>query len=180
MKFSTGIDSLARENHFLKIMSLGLLTISVFVLGLTYSLIDKSPLIVERTSHGLEVVRPTTFLRTADDLKIAISLMLKARFDSNAIAPEVFLNAKQLALRDSEQKDMTSRGMHQVLVIRKVDLDKDHIIVDVDRVISVGELRSAIKTKLKIAFEEISPNELNPYGLLMSLAEPVQEKEASK
>lgn len=51
--------------------------------------------------------------------------------------------------------------------------------MDLDRVIAVGELRSAIKTKLKIAFEETEPNELNPYGLVLSLAE-VQTTEVKK
>ncbi len=57
---------------------------------------------------------------------------------------------------------------------------KDQAIVDLDRVIAVGELRSAIKTKLKIAFEETEPNELNPYGLVLSLAEVQTTTEVKK
>ena len=180
MKFSAGIDGLTRENTFLKMILFWLLAATALLLGIVYSLMEKPPVIVERSSRGLDILRATEFARNPEDLKDAVRLMLRARFDTEAIAPEVFLNPKQMVLRDTEQKDMKARGMVQNIFVRKVEFEKEQAVVDVDRVISVGELRSALKAKVKVAFETVSPNELNPYGLLLSLADPIQGKEPEK
>lgn len=179
MKFSTALDLILSENKFLKILSKALLLIAVSQLVLIYALYDKTPLLIERGSRGLEIVDAVEPLRTPDDVSNAIRLMLKARFDSAAIATEIFLNPKQQALRDTEQSDLKSRNMNQSVVIRSIAFEKDLAIVDIDRVIAVSDLRSALKAKIRMSFEEVSPNELNPYGLLLSVAEPMQ-KEQSK
>jgi hypothetical protein len=77
-------------------------------------------------------------------------------------------------MRDTEQKDMKSRSMTQSVLVRAIHLTKTDALVDIDRVIAIGELRSALKAQVRITFEEVTPNELNPYGLLLSTAEPVQ------
>jgi len=178
MKFSAGIDGLTKENRFLKTLTKMLLAVTILLLGMVYTLYDKTPLIVERSSRGLEVVRAVDFSRNPEDLKIALQIMLKARFDTEAVSPELFLNARQVVLRETEQKDMKARGMSQRVVVKRVTFEKDQALVDFDRVIAVGELRSALKTKVRVSFEEISPNELNPYGLLLSLADPIINAEA--
>jgi hypothetical protein len=176
MRFANVFDGMNKENQFLrtlaKIMTatIGLLAAAVL------ALYDKQPVMVERTSHGLEIVTPTLVIRHLDEIKIAASLMVKERFSTDAISPELFLNQKQLLLKDTEQKDMKARGISQAVVIRNVELDGDKAVVDFDRILSVGDVRSALKTKIKVAFEEVSPNELNPYGLLLSLAEPVEKE----
>lgn len=173
MKFSTGVDSLQNENRFLRVLSKVLLIITAALIGLVLVLYDKSPVLVERTSRGLEVVRPTVFIRAESDMKFAITMMIKARFDSGAVSPELFLNQKQLLLRDHEQREMKARSMNQSVVVRNIKLTKDEVVVDFDRVIAVGEIRSALKAQVKASFEEESPNELNPYGLVLSLVDPI-------
>ena len=180
MKLSNAFDGMAKENQFLKLLAKTLLVITIFEAALVYYFADRVPVLVERSSRGLEIVSATTFARSQSDLRAAAKLMMTARFDTNAISPELFLNPKQLLLREIEQKDMVARGMSQAVVIREVKFDKDQVLIDLVRVISVGEIRSALKARVRVTFEEISPNELNPYGLLLSLAEPIQEKEQSK
>ena len=176
MKLSSAFDGVAKENQFLKLLSKIQLLTTIFLVGLVYYFADRVPVLVERNSRGLEIVTATAFSRSQSDLKVAIGHMLKARFDSAAVAPEIFLNPKQMLLRDTEQKDMKARGMSQSVVIREVKFEKDQAVVDLDRVIAVGEIRSALKARVRVSFEEVSPNELNPYGLLLSLAEPIIEK----
>ncbi len=180
MRLSNAFDKLARENSFLRHVTMSLLLISALLVGVVYNLYDKQPLIVERSSRGLEIVRSTASTRSQDDLKNAVTLMTKARFDSNTISPELLLNQKQLVLRDTEQKDMKARGLNQTAVIRGVTFESDQIFVEFDRVIAIGDLRSALRTKIKVSFEEVNPNELNPYGLLLSVAEPVEQREKIK
>jgi hypothetical protein len=180
MKLANVFDGMARENQFLRTVTKLLIIVTVALLGIVFNLYDRNPIVVERTPHGLEIVRSTDFARTEVDLKQAISLMIKARFSSDSVAPEIFLNPRQLLLRDTEQKDMKARGLTQSIVVRNVSIEKDQAVVDLDRVISIGEVRSALKAKVRVSFEEVSPNELNPYGLLLSLADPIEQKEVPK
>ena len=176
MKLSSAFDGVAKENQFLKLLAKIQLITTIFLIGLVYYFADRVPVLVERSSRGLEIVSATTFSRSQSDLKQAIAQMMKARFDSGAVSPELFLNPKQILLRVTEQGDMRARGMSQSVVIREVKFEKDQATVDLDRVIAVGEVRSALRARVKVSFEEVSPNELNSYGLLLSLAEPVLEK----
>ncbi len=178
MKFSSGIDGLTKENNFLRLLTQVLLGIVVALAGLVLVIFDRPPVLIERTSRGLEIVNQMPFVRGEQEHRAAIKLIMNARFDSKSISPELFLNARQLLLKETEQRDMKNRGMAQAVVVREVHFSKDQIVVDFDRVISVGEIRSALKTKVKVAFEEVEPNELNPYGILLSEANPTENKEA--
>lgn len=178
MRVSSTVDSLSKENQFLrtviKILILALLMLSMVVLFLH----DKEPVVVERSSRGLEIVRTTRLTRTEEDVNLALRLMLKARFDSEAIAPDVFLSKRQLELREAESREMKSRGLTQVAVFRKASLSKDEALIEFDRVFAVGDVRSALKTVVRVAFEETEPTELNPYGLKLAEATPIEQKEA--
>lgn len=180
MKFSSSVDSLTKENLFLRsaVKTLGF-TILFMAMAVLF-LHDRAPVVVERSNRGLEIVSMTPLMRSEEDLQRAVRLMLMARFDSGAVSPGVFLSARQLELRLAEQKDMKSRSLHQSVVFRAAKITKDEALIEFDRVLSVGEVRSALKTVIKIAFEETDPNELNPYGLKLALAEPIQKKEEKR
>jgi len=180
MKFSSGIDILQKENNMLRTTTKSLLVMCAALIGLVFGFYDKPPVMVERSSRGLEIVSQSPFQRSEDDLKIAIGLMMKARFDTEALSSGLFLNQKQMLLRENEQKELKSRSMRQNVVVGKINLTREEAVVDLDRVIAVGEIRSALKTKLKVTFEEIAPNELNPYGLLLSLADPMDNAREEK
>jgi hypothetical protein len=120
MKFSSAVDALSRENKILK--QLAILQ-AAGTLGLILCLFifhEKSAVQVERTTHGLEIVSVTKLTRSKDDIEHAIQLMLKARLDSNAISPEVFLSARQMELRATEQRELKSRGIDQEILPRAV------------------------------------------------------------
>ncbi len=174
MKFSSAVDVTQKENRFLRNLTQMLVLVAGVLAGVCMLMFDKAPVMVERTSHGLEIVQPTELLRKPGDVESAVKLMMTARFNSDANAPELFINPKEMLMRDTEQKEMKSRSMNQSVLIRAVHLTKNEATVDIDRLIAIGELRSALKAQVRITFEEVTPNELNPYGLLLSTAEPVQ------
>lgn len=175
MRFSSGIDSLSRENRFLKQLTLIVVSLLGIMCGVVLALYNKPPIVVERSSRGLEIVKATPQVLLLDEeITQAVSLMLKARFTTNSPSPEVYLNQEQLELKSIEQTDMASKNMSQGIVIREIELKREEILAQFDRVISIGEVRSALKTLVKIKFEEISPNELNPYGLILSKVEPLE------
>ena len=171
MKFSLSIDALSRENNFLKLV-VKLLFAMVFILIMQIIfLYNRDPLLIQSSTRGLELIQPVSFVKSNLDIKSATELMLKARFNTETLSANLFLSDRQKVLRESEQKELKNRNMAQTIVVRNINLSKDQGVVDLDRVIAIGDLRTAIKTKLKIAFEETEANELNPYGLVLSLAE---------
>lgn len=179
MKLSLSIDSLLKENKFLKLVTKLLFGVVFILLIQVISLYNRDPILIQSSTRGLEILEPMTVPRTNLDLKVAVQNMLKARFNTVTFSPELFLSEKQKLLRESEQREMKSRNMTQAIIIRNIEMSKDQAMVDLDRVIAVGDLRTAIRAKIKIAFEESEPNELNPYGLVLSLAE-VQTNEVKK
>ncbi len=180
MRFSSAIDSLNKENLFLRKV-VKLLLASVLLLGISVLFLhDKEPVVVERSSRGLEIVRIATLVRTESDIDQALRLMLKARFDSGSISPDIFLSKRQMDLREIEQREMKSRGLFQSVVYRKGKVSKDEAVIEFDRVLSIGDIRSALKTTVKVAFEETGPTDLNPYGLKLALASPIEQKEEKK
>lgn len=179
MKFSLSIDALSKENKFLKLVA-KLLFAAVFILIVqSIFLYNRDPILIQSSTRGLEIVQPVSFVKSELDIKTATELMLRARFNTETRASNLFLSDKQKILRDAEQKELKNRNMVQTVVVRQIEISKDQATVELDRVIAVGEIRTAIKTKLKIAFEETEPNELNPYGLVLSLAE-AQTNEVKK
>ena len=177
MRFASAVDSLTKENQFLrstvKFLIFAILGLSLAVLFLH----DKNPILVQKSSRGFEIVHATPLARTVQDIEVALKLMLKARFDSDAINAEVFLSKRQMELKAAEQREMKSRSISQSIVFRKADITKDEVLVEFDRVFAVGEVRSAMKTIVKVVFEETEPTELNPYGLKLALVSPIERKE---
>lgn len=180
MKLSSTVDLLSSENEHLKKLALLQTVVTLALLGLLYTSFDKTPIMVERGSRGLEILRPTEFLRSKEDLKLASFLMLKARFDTKAISPELYLSPKQIELRAREQTDLKNRSLNQSVVIENITITEDHVVAEITRVISIGDVRSALKAKLRLNFETVSPNELNPYGTLLSVVEPIEQMKEAK
>lgn len=180
MKFSSTVDSLTKENVFLrtaiKILGFAVLFLTLAVLFLH----DKSPVVVERSSRGLEIVQMAKLVRSESDIEQGIKLMIAARFDTNTKNPDLYISKRQLELREAEQKEMKSRRLSQTVIFRTAKISKDEALVEFDRVLSVGEIRSGLKTVIKVAFEEVEPNELNPYGLKLALATPIQSGKEEK
>jgi hypothetical protein len=180
MKFSAGMDLLEKENRMLRmfviigLVSLGLMALTIIVLS------QREPLIVVSSSRGLDYVKPVKLERSEADVRIAVELMLKARFNSDVTSPDLYLSDRQVEIRNSEQQELKSRNLKQAIVLRAVNFDKNKVSVDFDRVIAIQDVRSALRTQAKIEFQTEDPNELNPYGLKLSNLEIIDGKEAKK
>lgn len=179
MKLSLSIDALSKENKHLKFFLKMQFCVVLILLVQVIVQSNQVPLMIQSSTRGLEIIQPIDFERSDYDVESAAELMLKARFNTDSISANLFLSEKQLQLRENEQKELKNRNMLQTIVVREIKILKDQALVDLDRVIAVGDIRSAIKTKLKIAFEETEPNELNPYGLVLSFVE-AQSTEVKK
>ncbi len=171
MKFSLSVDALSKENSFLKMMTRTLFGLMFFLIVLIFYLVTRDPILIQSNTRGREIVKPVSFTPYSEDTKYAVKLMLEARFNSEALNSDLYLSEKQIELRKSEQLELKNKNMSQTILVREIKVNRDEATAEIDRVISVGDLRSAFKAKLKLLFEITEPNELNPYGLVLSLVE---------
>ncbi len=168
MKYTEAWSSVVSQNLNLKVTSLLLGAISM-ILGLTtLRLTFKDSIIIERGCFS-SVANKVDDKHSAQEIKAFIKLALAQRFDSNVQANDGLLAIDELNLRIQEQKDFASRGFKQNLIVGSVDVIEgdSQIKVDADRVIAVGEVRSAFRFPLLIKLESKARSNSNPYGLLV-------------
>lgn len=105
---------------------------------------------------------------------------LSQRFDSLVKATDGLLSPDELRLRDQEQKEFSTRSITQRLILNYVTETPDGFKVDADRMISVGEVRSAFKFSLLVKLESKSRSLANPYGLLLTSTKQIEDKPKAK
>jgi len=143
MKFSLSVDALSKENSFLKMMTRTLFGLMFFLIVLIFYLATKDPILIQSNTRGREIVKPVSFTPYSEDTKYAVKLMLESRFNSEALNSDLYLSEKQIELRKSEQLDLKNKNMSQTILVREIKVNRDEATAEIDRVISVGDLRSA-------------------------------------
>ncbi len=165
MKFNIAWDSLEKENRNLKILVIALLLLSISMSVAVMATSAQAPLVIER-GCATKVLTPENAHATDEEMKAFAIEALRARFNSKGGNLE-FLSFKQRGYRASEQDELGKQKMTQVVIVNDATVEKDGLIVDSDRLISVGEIRSTFRFPLKLKLEVTSRTESNPYGLIL-------------
>lgn len=179
MKYTEAWASVVSQNLNLKVMTsiLGVLSI---VLGMTtLKLTFKDSVVIDRGCYSKSVT-PVKDEHSKTEIESFLREALAQRFDSSVQPVDGLLSPDELILRTTEQKEFNGRGMKQRLVVNQVTEDSDGFKVDADRIISVGEVRSAFKFPLMVKLESKSRSYSNPYGLLVVTVKQVDEKPQAK
>lgn len=166
MKFNVAWDSVEKENKYLKVMVIGLLLVAIFLCVAVMNTAAQAPLIVERACMS-RVLNPVNENPTDDEMKAFAEEAVPSRFNTTAKNSEL-LSLSQQGYRASEQDELEKQKMKQVVIVNEVMVEKDGLVIDADRLISVGEIRSTFKFPLKLGFKRTTRTEGNPYGLLLS------------
>ncbi len=165
MKFHVAWDSLEKENQFLKIL---LFSFLIVTLGLAVTIIAvsaKDPILVERGCYSRLMERRDP-VPTKEEMVSFAEEALKARFNSSWTNPSL-LSDEQNGFRTKEQAELTRQKMKQAVVVNKVESQSEYLIVDADRVISVGDIRSSFRFPLKLKVERSTRTAGNPYGVVL-------------
>lgn len=176
MKFHAAWDSLEKENRNLKILTIFLCTLSIFLTVTVTSTATKDPLIVERACYSKIVKTAEGSAPTEDEITAFLEKSLAARFNSSPSDAMELLSYKQRAFRDKEQAELSKQKMTQKVIVNEVQISKDSVIVLADRLISIQNLRSILRFPLKVTLESTARTEGNPYGLVLSDVEPITEE----
>jgi hypothetical protein len=164
MKFSLAWANIAAQNVTLKIGVLALSIVSVFLGATTVKLALKKPLIIERACFS-KAIESENSSRTAAEVEIFIREAIHERFDSDGTPLADYLSPEETSNRVQEQKELTSRNMRQTVLVRAVKVDGDAAMIDCDRIISVGLIRSALSYPLSVNIATTTRSTTNPYGL---------------
>lgn len=169
MKFIDAWDSIAKENKLLKLLVMGLALVSIFLCMVALKTVTRDPLLIERGCFS-KAIENSNIKVTDTEIKVFLKEALAARFSNEAINVS-FLSLKQKEIRNREQKELLSRNMKQMIFVEDVSISKDTILVKADRLISVGDIRSAFSFLLKVKIERSDRTFDNPYGLVLSEVE---------
>jgi hypothetical protein len=112
---------------------------------------------------------------TKEEIAAFIEKALSARFDT---APESleYLSFKQRTFREKEQSELLKQNMTQKVIVNDIKITKESIMVNSDRLISIGKIRSVLRFPLQINLESAERTDGNPYGLLLSDVNPIEEE----
>ncbi len=172
MKFNVAWAKVIAQNSVLKFVILCLSLTSLFFGLSSLKLALKDPIVIDRAcfSKGANI---SDGKRTPTEIEFFLKEALQQRFDSVVQPRDGFLSSDELLLREKEQKDLESKKLIQRVVLNSVQLDGKAIQVETDRIISVGDLRSAFKFPLKVTIETVTRTEGNPYGIVLKEVKPV-------
>lgn len=175
MRFTTAWSEVVAQNTTLKLV-IALLTVLTACLGFTSAKLSmREPLVIERACYSQAVPTGST-RRTEAEIEAFNREMLRERFDSGAILVPGHLSSEEEAFRKQEQEALKTSNMTQRIVVNSVKVDKESISVDADRIISVGQIRSAFPFPLTVMLSSTSRTEGNPYGLTAVKISPVKKE----
>jgi len=179
MKYTEAWASVISQNLNLKIAT-SILGILSLILGMTtLKLTFKDSLIIDRGCYS-KIATPIKDEHSKNEIEVFMKEALSQRFDSSVQPVDGLLSPDELNLRVIEQKEFQNRTMKQRLVINQVTEEANGFKVDADRIISVGDVRSAFKFPLFVKLESKARSNSNPYGLLVITAKQIDEKSSPK
>jgi hypothetical protein len=172
VKFNVAWDSIEKENRNLKILVVLLLLVSICLSVAVIGAAAQAPLVVERSCKS-RVLAPVSETPSDDELKAFGYVAVPARFNTKPENQDL-LSLSQQGYRATEQDELEKQKMKQVVIVNDVTLDKEGLVIDADRLISVGEIRSTFKFPLRIKLVRTHRSEGNPYGLWLSEVEQIK------
>ena len=167
MKFTSAWAKIASENANLKVVIICLSLVCLFFGVATLKLATKDAIVVERACFS-KVLRPASSKRSSEEIESFLRIALSQRFDSSSEPSDGYLTTDERAVRVQEQKELTNRRLLQKVILNSVTIAGNELTINSDRLISVGDIRSAFAFTLKARIESVPRSEGNPYGLILS------------
>lgn len=176
MKFTIAWARVASENSVLKAVVLCLSALCLFFGASSLKLALKDPIVVDRGCYS-KAGSVADGKRTATEIESFLQEALAQRFDTQGVVRNDFLSDDEQILRAKEQKDLQNRKLSQRVILNSATVEGGTIIVDADRLISVGDVRSAFKFPLNVKIESVTRSEGNPYGLVVSEVKTIEKRD---
>lgn len=172
MKFTTAWAEIAAQNVTLK-FAVGAMSLCCMVLAFTLiKLCLRDPLVLDRGQETAAIF-PSDTRQTDNEIRAFVTKALEQRYDS-AVSITPYLSEAELKKRTQEQRNMAEKKISQRLLVGGITIDKDKISVQADKLLSVGNIRSAFMFPLGVQVKRTNRSESNPYGLILAEVTPVK------
>lgn len=176
MRFTIAWANIIGQNLTLKVV-VGFLTLLCGVLGI--SLVKttlRDPLIIERACYT-RAAAPSSSTHTETEIANFLREALPERFDSNTVVTAGHLSPEEDGFRAQEQAALKSSNMTQRIIVNAIKVEKGRAFIDADRLVSVGQVRSAFRFPLNVTVASTLRIAGNPYGLILVEAKPTKGPE---
>jgi hypothetical protein len=114
------------------------------------------------------------------ELENFVKEALHQRFDNDAVVMNDFISSDEISHREQEQKELNQRSMLQHVLLNSVEVKGNEVTVNADRLISVGQVRSAFPFPLMITLSTDIRSESNPYGLTVIKISEIKKEPSAK
>lgn len=176
MRFSQAWADVAKQNNVLRVAVLGVSFVSVVVLMIALKFAFKEPLLIERGCFTL--VSPVqSQAQTPEEIESFIKEAVAQRFNSDSLVVGDYFSLEEIKNRENEQTELKRREIKQRVVVSTVKKQGDDYLVDADRILSVGQIRSAFQMPLTVSVSKNSRTSGNPYGLVIVRVAVVKTEE---
>jgi hypothetical protein len=175
LKYTEAWANVVAQNLNLKLVSIILGVLSIVLGMITLRLTFRDSIIIERGCFS-KTVLPVKDEHSKEEIEAFLKESLSQRFDSEVQPVDGLLSPNELRLRFVEQKEFDSRKMTQKIIISNVSETPEGFKVGADRLISVGDVRSAFRFPLLVKLESKPRSYSNPYGLLITTTKTIEDK----
>lgn len=176
MRFTEAWAGVAQENVVLKFTVAGLVLTNVVTAFVLTTFALKQPLVIER-GESTKSVKLSDSSATIEEIEKFIRQALSQRFDSDEPIDENLFVSGEVKNRLAEAKEMGSRNIKQRVIVNAVNVSSDAIMVDADRIIMAGEVKTILPFPLRVMIAAIDRSDTNPYGLKIAEITKIEKKE---
>jgi len=164
MKFTEAWGEVLKQNNVLK-TTIIFLALSLFSVGIVaLKLSTKEPFVVERGCLTKEIQSgPAKF--TPNEVSVFVKEALASRFNSQGNNIPEYLAESEQSKRLQEQKEFSLKNISQTIVVREIKVTPEKVMVEADRLLAVGNVRSALPFNLQVQVSSLERTATNPYGL---------------
>lgn len=176
MKFSSAWAKTAAQNVTLKVATVVLAVTTISQMILIANLVLKDLPVIEKSCFS-KALYTKPLVAGKDEIESFLTESLSMRFDSIAYVKDGFLSIEELSAREKEQAALKQKQINQKIIVSEIKNDGKEIIVLLDRLLSVGKVKSVLSLKIQVVLQKTNRSEANPYGLVLSSVSQIDEKE---
>lgn len=179
MKFTMAWAKVAVQNVTLKVATVTLAAVAAIQLITIAQLSLRDAVVIERGCLS-RAVNQAPAQNTPEEIKAFLLEALPSRFDSIASARDEMLSVQERALREKEQTALNQRQMRQKIVVQEIEVSDKGTLVQADRLITLGKIRTALPFPLKVIVQTTRRSDANPYGLVLVETSVIEEPKEQK
>lgn len=166
MRFSQAWSHIATQNNVLRIATLFVCATSFIAILLLIKLAMKEPLIIERSCFN-SALESKNINQTPQETENFIREALNQRLNSDALLNSDYFSLDELRSRENELLEFKKRDIKQKIFVNSIQSKNGNYIVDIDRLLVAGTIRSAFQVSLLVSISQTPRSNSNPYGLVV-------------